>query len=132
MLLQVVIVHIVDVHVLDVLHEVRLLIHELVRRLGIWLPLNQDSVASTYVNFITKLHLILILCCRQWFPLFLQSRLPLPLYCPILLLGIVLVTVLRSPLVSHSPIVDIGLEAVLTEVDFIALIFGWGSFASGV
>ena len=94
MLLQVVIVHIIDVHVLDVLHEVRLLIHELVRRLGIWLPLNQDSVARTYVNFITKLHLILILCCRQRFPLFLQSRLPLPLYCPILLLGVVLVTVL--------------------------------------
>ena len=86
MLLQVVLIHVVDVHVLDIFHEVRLLVRRLVLGRGIWLPLYQDGVACTYVNFITELHLILILCYRLRFPLLLQCRLTLTLYGPILLL----------------------------------------------
>ena len=132
MLLQVVLIHVVDIHVLDIFHEVRLLVRRLVLGRGIWLPLYQDGVACTYVNFITKLHIILILCNRLRFPLLFESRLPLPLNRPILLLGVVLVTVLRSLLISHCSIIDIGLKAVLSEVNFIALIFGSGAFATGV
>ena len=94
MLLEVVFVHIVYVHVLDVFHEVRFF-WRLLRDLRVRLSLDQDGVACTYINFLPKLHLIILLSNLK-LRLFhlLQSGLSLSLDCLVLLLRAILISVL--------------------------------------
>jgi len=115
MLLKIVMINVVKVHILDVLHKVWFL-RRLLRGLR-RLSLHQNSVARTYVDFLAFIWLGGGLRLSLLF----ERGLALPFDGPILLLGGVLVAVLRF-LVPHSVVIDVGLKAILTNVNLIALL----------